>query len=48
VKYIAVAHGGDAWVDPAEPHGSRFAFTVRLGRKALEEAAVARKTESTA
>jgi two-component system phosphate regulon sensor histidine kinase PhoR len=48
VKYIAVAHGGDAWVDPAEPHGSRFAFTVRLNRKALEEAAVGRKSESTA
>jgi two-component system phosphate regulon sensor histidine kinase PhoR len=33
VKHIAVAHGGDAWVEAAEPRGSRFAFTVSLGRE---------------
>ncbi|HVU01447.1 MAG TPA: HAMP domain-containing sensor histidine kinase [Polyangiaceae bacterium] len=48
VKHIAAAHGGDAWVEPAEPRGSRFVFTVRIGRKSLEDAGVARKTESPA
>jgi two-component system, OmpR family, phosphate regulon sensor histidine kinase PhoR len=32
VKHIAAAHGGDAWVEPAEPHGSRFVFSVYVGR----------------
>jgi two-component system phosphate regulon sensor histidine kinase PhoR len=29
VRQIAQAHGGDAWVEPNEPHGSRFYFTVK-------------------
>jgi two-component system phosphate regulon sensor histidine kinase PhoR len=37
VKHIAVAHGGDAWVEAAEPRGSRFLFTVTLGQKATTE-----------
>ncbi len=41
VKHIALAHGGDAWVEGAEPRGSRFAFTVQLTRKALGEVQVA-------
>jgi len=35
VKHIAVAHGGDAWVEAAVPHGSRFVFSVAIGKKAL-------------
>jgi two-component system phosphate regulon sensor histidine kinase PhoR len=31
VKHIAEAHGGRAWVESAEPHGSVFVFTVRVG-----------------
>jgi two-component system phosphate regulon sensor histidine kinase PhoR len=48
VKHIARAHGGDAWVEPVDPHGSRFVFTVRLGRKAAAESPAARQTESPA
>jgi two-component system phosphate regulon sensor histidine kinase PhoR len=48
VKHIAVAHGGDAWVEPVEPHGSRFAFTVVLTRKPIGEVSPGRQTESTA
>ena len=28
VRHIARAHGGDAWVDPVEPHGSRFVLCI--------------------
>jgi two-component system phosphate regulon sensor histidine kinase PhoR len=48
VKHIAVAHGGDAWVDPATPRGSRFAFTIRVGKKAFGEGSPGRHSESTA
>jgi two-component system phosphate regulon sensor histidine kinase PhoR len=48
VKHIAVAHGGDAWVEPVEPHGSRFAFTVQLTRRPIGEVSAGRQTESTA
>jgi two-component system phosphate regulon sensor histidine kinase PhoR len=47
VKHIALAHGGDAWVESAEPRGSRFAFTVQLARKPLG-APTASHSESTA
>ena len=47
VKHIAVAHGGDAWVEPAEPRGSRVVFTVQLTRRLIGEVA-GRQTESTA
>jgi two-component system phosphate regulon sensor histidine kinase PhoR len=43
VKHIAGAHGGDAWVEPVDPHGSRFVLTVRLDKKAVGEAAQARQ-----
>jgi two-component system phosphate regulon sensor histidine kinase PhoR len=39
VKHIAVAHGGDAWVEPAEPRGSRFVFSIYVGRGAGNGAA---------
>jgi len=45
VKHIAVAHGGDAWVEPVDPRGSRFAFTVRAGKRAAEDA-TGRQNES--
>jgi two-component system phosphate regulon sensor histidine kinase PhoR len=32
VRQIARAHGGDAWVEPNEPQGSRFYFTVRVAK----------------
>lgn len=48
VKHIALAHGGDAWVEPGEPHGSRFAFTVQIGKKALGDGVVGRQGESVA
>jgi len=32
VKQIANAHGGDAWVEPNEPHGARFYFSVRIAK----------------
>jgi two-component system phosphate regulon sensor histidine kinase PhoR len=48
VKHIALAHGGDAWVESVEPRGSRFVFTVLLTRKALGEAPAPRHSESTA
>jgi two-component system phosphate regulon sensor histidine kinase PhoR len=47
VKHIALAHGGDAWVESLEPKGSRFAFTVQLARKPLL-ATTANHTESPA
>ena len=28
VRHIARAHGGDAWGDPVEPHGSRFVLCI--------------------
>ncbi len=30
VKHIAEAHGGRAWVEPAEPRGSTFVLSIRL------------------
>jgi two-component system phosphate regulon sensor histidine kinase PhoR len=48
VKHIAAAHGGDAWVEPVEPHGSRFVFTIAVGKRALGETASARQSESVA
>ncbi|HEX4474119.1 MAG TPA: HAMP domain-containing sensor histidine kinase [Polyangiaceae bacterium] len=47
VKHIAVAHGGDAWVEPAEGGGSRFVFTLRVGKRLPEESG-ARQGESVA
>ena len=29
VKHIAEAHGGQVWVESAEPHGSTFVFAIR-------------------
>jgi signal transduction histidine kinase len=46
VKHIAVAHGGDAWVEAAEPHGSRFVFTIHVAKKAIGEAAHGRQSEA--
>lgn len=48
VKHIAIAHGGDAWVEPGEPAGSRFVFTVQVGKKALGENVSGRHSESVA
>ncbi len=31
VKNIAESHGGRAWVEPAEPRGARFVFTIPAG-----------------
>ncbi len=36
VKHIALAHGGDAWVEPVEPRGSRFAFTIQAGKRSFD------------
>jgi two-component system phosphate regulon sensor histidine kinase PhoR len=33
VKHIATAHGGDAWMEPVDPHGSRFILTVKVDKK---------------
>jgi two-component system phosphate regulon sensor histidine kinase PhoR len=38
VKHIATAHGGDAWVEPVDPRGSRFAFTIHAGKRVFEGA----------
>jgi two-component system phosphate regulon sensor histidine kinase PhoR len=46
VKHIATAHGGDAWVEPVLPHGSRFVFSLHIGKKTLDEAAAGRKSEA--
>jgi two-component system phosphate regulon sensor histidine kinase PhoR len=46
VKHIATAHGGDAWVEPVLPHGSRFVFSLHIGKKTLDEAASGRKSEA--
>jgi signal transduction histidine kinase len=48
VKHIAIAHGGDAWVEPGEPTGSRFLFTVQIGKKAFGDNVASRHTESVA
>lgn len=48
VKHIARAHGGDAWVEAVDPHGSKFFFTVQFDKKALEGSGAARHSESTA
>ena len=48
VKHIALAHGGDAWVEAVSPQGSRFAFTVQLARKALGETTSPKHSESPA
>lgn len=48
VKHIAQAHDGDAWVDPVDPHGSRFVFSVQLDKKTAETSGAPRRTESTA
>ena len=45
VKHIAQAHGGDAWMEPAEPQGSRFLFTLHVAKKAIEEASSGQKSE---
>jgi two-component system phosphate regulon sensor histidine kinase PhoR len=47
VKHIAVAHGGDAWVEAADPRGSRFVFTVTLGHRVATEPS-ARPSETVA
>lgn len=33
VKHIAEAHGGKVWVEPNQPKGSRFVFTLRLDQE---------------
>lgn len=33
VKHIASAHGGQAWVEPAEPTGATFVLSLRIGRR---------------
>jgi two-component system, OmpR family, phosphate regulon sensor histidine kinase PhoR len=48
VKHIAVAHGGDAWVEAGDPSGSRFVFTVQVGKKALGDGVAGRQSESLA
>jgi len=34
VRQIAVVHGGDAWVEPNEPQGARFVFTIPVAKGA--------------
>jgi two-component system, OmpR family, phosphate regulon sensor histidine kinase PhoR len=48
VKHIAIAHGGDAWVEPGDPTGSRFVFSVQVGKKALGDNIAGRHSESVA
>lgn len=48
VKHIAVAHGGDAWVEAGPTRGSRFVFTVKFDRRAAAASAAARHGETTA
>jgi two-component system phosphate regulon sensor histidine kinase PhoR len=48
VKHVAVAHGGDAWVEPVDPHGSRFVFSVQVGKRPLDIGSPARRGESAA
>jgi signal transduction histidine kinase len=33
VRHIALAHGGDAWVEPEPGGGSRFLFSVRFRQR---------------
>lgn len=50
VKHIAEAHGGKAWVEPAEPRGSTFVFTIRAGEASVRmlKARAASETNATA
>lgn len=41
VKHIATAHGGDAWMEPVDPHGSRFILTLRVDKKTTASRAAA-------
>lgn len=41
VKHIAEAHGGRAWVEPADPHGSTFVLSVKLREPNGRERSVA-------
>lgn len=48
VKHIAEAHGGRAWVEPAEPSGSTFVLSVSLGSPARGVAEATREAPSIA
>lgn len=48
VKHIAMAHGGNAWVESAPEGGSRFVFTVKAPRQRGLSSAASSRSESLA
>jgi two-component system phosphate regulon sensor histidine kinase PhoR len=43
VKHIAEAHGGRAWVEAVDPHGSAFVLTIKLGDSSMRPAFTTRE-----